>query len=92
MTPEYIKKIAEKNAHIPDDTLENDIKDTEVEIVQMEREATGFDLLGDRLSVWKADGRRSGIEERKKFIERLQAILDYRNNTIQDCMGQIKEI
>ena len=52
-----------------------DIADTEAEIVTMEREIQGFRLLGDRLSHMKADARVTGIQQRKDFIAKVQAII-----------------
>lgn len=60
-----------------------DIADTETEIVQMESEAEHLAAtpMGMRETRWnhmRAGARRSGIEDRKKFIEKLKAILEYR--------------
>lgn len=63
------------HAHISTVEIEHDIADTEREILQMEREEKGLRLIGDRLSVYKADARKDGIRERREFIRKLQAIL-----------------
>jgi hypothetical protein len=78
-----IAQIAERNAHIPDAEIEQDILDTEREITQMELEAerlaeTPLSMPDARLQHMRADSRRSGIAERKKFVADLKAILDYR--------------
>jgi len=56
-----------------------DIADTEHEIVTMEREMKGFRLLGDRWSQMRADARVTGIQQRREFIAKVQAILDDTN-------------
>lgn len=58
--------------------IEQDIGETEAEIVIMEREIKGFRLIGERLSHFKADGRVEGIRKRKEFIEKLNGILKER--------------
>lgn len=60
---------------IPTSEIKQDIIDTEREILQMEKELAGYMLIGDKLSMFKADARRSGIRERQVFIEKLQKIL-----------------
>ncbi len=60
---------------IPTSEILNDIKDTEKEIAQMEIEVIAYRMLPDRLSQFKADGRISGISERKIFIDKLKNIL-----------------
>ena len=55
-----------------------DITDTEHEIATMEREIQGFRLLGDRWSQMRADARMTGIQQRREFIAKVQAILDER--------------
>jgi len=58
--------------------IEQDILDTEQEIAQMEREEKGLRLIGDKLSVYRANARRDGIKERRVFITKLKQILDER--------------
>ena len=65
--------------HIPTEEIIKDIRDTEAEIVQLEREEQGLRLIGDRMSVFRADARITGIRERKEFIEKLKKILKERN-------------
>ena len=76
LTKEQIDKVS----HISNATILKDIKDTEAEIVIMKREIKGFELLGDRLSIFRADARRTGIKEREEFIEKLKEILNARND------------
>lgn len=64
-----------KHDHIPSSEVIQDIKDTLAEISRMEREEKGFRLVGDRWSVMRADSRRSGISERKVFVDKLKEIL-----------------
>lgn len=68
-------QIAIDNAHIPTDEIKNDIADTEREIVQMEREEKGLRMIGDRMSIFRADNRQIGIDDRRKFITKLKTIL-----------------
>ena len=81
MNKEDKERIAAANTDIPTKEIEQDILDTEKEIAEMEREAAGYRLVGDRMSNFRADCKESGIRERKIFIEKLQAILDIRNNS-----------
>ena len=53
-----------------------DIEDTEREIAQMDRELEAFEMLGDKMSRFKADHRRTGIRERREFITEVRAMLD----------------
>lgn len=61
--------------HISTAEIQQDIADTLAEIKAMEREEQGLRLIGDRMSVFRADARRSGIQERIAFIKKLEAIL-----------------
>ena len=74
MTEETIK-LAENNKHIPTEEIEQDILDTQNEIITMKREIKGYRLIGDRMSIFRANARESGIRERKEFIEKLEMIL-----------------
>lgn len=75
---------------IPTSEIEKDIADTEAEIPQLEREAEGFRLLGDRWSQMRADSRVNGIRERREFIVKLQGILQKRAART-DSKGEAKE-
>jgi hypothetical protein len=66
------------NDHIPTSEVLQDIRDTESEIIQMEKEEKGLRIIGDKMSIFKADARREGIKERKIFIEKLEGILKER--------------
>jgi hypothetical protein len=63
------------NSHISTGEILQDIKDTQDEIAQMEKEVTAFRMLDDRMSHFRADARISGIAERKQFIKKLEKIL-----------------
>lgn len=66
----------DQNAHIPTTEIEQDIADTEAEIFKMERELPAHKILadnGDRLSDMRYRANRDGIEDRKRFIEKLRA-------------------
>ncbi len=68
------------NENIPTAEIKNDIADTRHEIAQMEREEQGFRIIGDRMSLFRADARRTGIAERKEFISKLESILSERGD------------
>lgn len=72
------KKLAENNKHISSSEIKQDIADTQAEVVMMRREEEGYRLIGDKMSVFRADARRLGIKERQKFIKDLKSILQYR--------------
>lgn len=74
------KKLSEANPSISTETIRTDIADTEAEIRQYERKEEGYRLIGDKLSVFKADAYSNGIRERKNFTRKLKAILDYRES------------
>ncbi len=68
----------DKHAHITTEEIQKDITDTQVEINTMEREERGYRIVGDRLSVMKADYRMGEIKRRKEFIFKLDEILKLR--------------
>ena len=71
-----------KNDHIPTSEILKDIADTQAEINQMEREEKGYRQIGDRMSIFRADARVSGIAERREFIAKLEDILKARENSV----------
>jgi len=78
-----MKDIVEANKHIPTEEIKRDIADTLAEIRQMEKEAEHLEAtpMGMRETRWnqmRAKSRRSGIQERKEFVERLEVILKSR--------------
>jgi LDH2 family malate/lactate/ureidoglycolate dehydrogenase len=73
------QELLDSVAHIPDSEVRQDIADMEAEIKTMRREEEGLRLIGDRMSVYRADGRRSGIKQREEFIEKLRALLTARS-------------
>lgn len=66
------------NDHISTSEIKHDIYETELEIITLKREIEGLRLLGDRMSIFRAAAKQSGIEERKIFIEKLRKILSAR--------------
>jgi excinuclease UvrABC helicase subunit UvrB len=80
MTYEEKIKIANKNAHITTEVIKQDIADTQYEIERMETEIKAYRMLGDKMSMFRADARENGIKERQDFIEKLQAILEVRES------------
>lgn len=73
-----MNKLLEDNKHISTPEIKQDIADTQYEINTMEREIKGYELIGDKMSHFKANARRSGIKERRDFIEKLEVILKLR--------------
>lgn len=75
-----MSQLAENNAHIPTAEIEQDILDTEREIAMMEREAehlaqTPHSMREAKWDHMRASARRSGIAQRKEFVEKLRAVL-----------------
>lgn len=82
---EKIKKLAEQNANIPTVEIERDIRDTELEIADMTKEAehleaTPLSMNTAKMDHYRATARRSGIKERQEFVEKLKLILEYRKH------------
>lgn len=71
-------KLARANPDIPSDEIRQDIADTAAEIKKLDRERQGYELIGDKMSALYARNREIQIEERRKFIVKLQGILDGR--------------
>lgn len=69
--------MAETHEQIPTEVIEQDIRDTEREIEQMQREMEYF-KKSHRLDHMRAEYRKSGIRERREFIEKLRGILQTR--------------
>lgn len=44
----------------------------------MLREIEGYELIGDKMSMFRADGRRMGIRDREEFIGKLKKLLEAR--------------
>ncbi len=44
----------------------------------MQREKEGYELIGDKMSMWRAANRADGILRRRAFIAKLSAILHHR--------------
>ena len=83
------KKIIEQNKHIPTEEIKRDILETQAEIIQMKKEkehliATPMRMKETRWNHMRAEVRDSGIENRKKFIKKLEAILDFRKKPNQE--------
>jgi ribosome maturation factor RimP len=72
--------MTQEEKQIQTETIKKDIDDTKIDIEQFEREEEGFRLVGNRISVMRADYRKHNIEECKQFIEQLEAILEMREN------------
>ena len=64
--------------HIPSDEVIKDIADTKAEIAELERKISTYEILGDRMSMFRADAARGGIRERKEFIKKLKDLLETR--------------
>lgn len=73
--------MSDANAHISTEEIKQDISDTLYEIRTMQKEIDAFEMLGDKMSRFKADSRRHGIQERKAFVIKLERILELREPT-----------
>lgn len=75
-------KLTEKqilsNSGIPTSEIESDLRITEREINQFQKEidAMSSDRKTNRVGIYMREGK---ISQRRSFIESLQSILDYRN-------------
>lgn len=66
---------------VPTSEVEQDIADTEAEILDLERKSPGHKILaeaGDRRADMRYQAGLDGIESRKNFIAELKQILEYR--------------
>ena len=61
--------------HISSNEIKKDIRDTELEIMDLERKIKGYTLIGDKMSLFLADGIKNSVKERREFITRLEQIL-----------------
>lgn len=80
------KEIIERNAHIPTETIEKDIADTQCEIDELRQRQIAYENLAlsgpeheRRLYRFRADGIPHMIEERSNFIKKLNELLEARN-------------
>ena len=74
-----IKKMAENNAEVLTEDIENDVAETQSEVINMQKELRGYRLMPrDRMTQMRISSRVSGIKERLEFLEDLEAILEYR--------------
>lgn len=67
-----------KIENISSSEIRRDIADTEAEIPIAEREAEGFRMVGDRLSIMRAKARDTTNQQRREFIRKLREILKSR--------------
>jgi hypothetical protein len=74
------EEILKSNEHIPTQEVMQDIQDTKAEIKQLEREVEGLRLIGDKLSMFKADAKTNGIKDRRSFIRELEHLLALREH------------
>ena len=87
MTKKQKEKLAEDNRDIPTAEIQQDIVDTQREILEMEEEAehlanTPLSMKDARWNHMRAEARKSGIKERQEFIEKLKVILEVRGVTL----------
>ena len=73
LTEEQIKQ----NDNIPTNQIEQNIKDTEREIEQYQKELDALigDRQGNKLAIYMREGK---IIQRKEFVDNLNSILNYR--------------
>ena len=73
---EITEDVLAKNSHIDNATILQDIKDTEAEIVALEKEVRGYELIAEaqigtprgKLAAFRRDAKRQGLSERQDFI------------------------
>lgn len=70
-------KIQKEVDYIPTHVVETDIKDTQIEIDQFQRELDAFmgNRVENRLPIYMLEGK---ISQRKDFIDKLNSILESR--------------
>ncbi len=75
---------------VTDEDIERDIRDTEVEVINLEKEVKGHDLIyqanrgnpSGKMAAFRRDGKRQGMDERRNFITFLRAVQDKRRTEI----------
>ena len=75
---------AKTNAHMTTKEIKKDNSDTVAEIKTLTREEKYYRLMGDKMSVFRATGKRRGIVNRQRFVEVLQAILERRKSGVRN--------
>jgi len=87
---EITTEVLEKNANITTDEIIKDIKDTELEIINLKKEIEGHKLIAEstrgsesRMASFRRDTKQSGLNERCEFVQFLQTLLQERK-TIYD--------
>lgn len=78
-----MSELTDRNAHIPTAEVEQDIADTQREIVELKSEIDWLEKTPQssrdfRLNMIKAQVKRDGIQQREKFIGQLEEILRVR--------------
>ena len=79
------KDILEKNKHIPTTEVLQDITDTEKEIRELTEEANHLEATPHtspdfKINNFRASAKRTGIEERKKFVADLRELIHARTD------------
>ena len=69
------------NDYISTYEIEKDIQDNKNELISEGRKEKGQRLIGDRMSIMRADNILNTNKERKEFIGSLEQILEYRKAT-----------
>ena len=77
------KQLLEKNQHISNDEILQDIIDTEDEITQIERKICGHELINDKINFIIAEAYKHKLKERKDFIKSLNYLLELRKENKQ---------
>jgi len=65
-------------SHIKTEEIEKDIQDTEREIEFYKNKIAGCRIMGDRMSLYRADSYEREVNEREVFIRKLRIILNER--------------
>lgn len=85
---EITTEVLEKNSHITTEDIIKDIKDTEVEIINLEKEVEGYKRIAEatrgttesRIASFRHDIKQTGLNKRCEFVQFLQALLQERKN------------
>lgn len=76
-------EVLEKVSRVSNYEIGRDIADTQIEITNLEKEVEGLGLIAEakmgtadgKMAAFRRDGKQTGLNERREFVEFLQAVL-----------------
>ncbi|MCB1714788.1 MAG: hypothetical protein KDK05_06605 [Candidatus Competibacteraceae bacterium] len=94
---EITEEVLQKNAHITDEEIQRDIDDTRAEIVSLEQQSEGYQLIADanpsspdgKMAYFRQIGAEQGITKRRAFVVFLEALLKARQETTMEEPNEI---